>query len=199
MVGYEPDNRKHETHVRRAKERIDKSREINSLRTTFAPLLCRLTLLAVIEKINIPFLVCEFEADHDIATLANLFLCPVLSDDSDFFVYDLRTGYLPLKTLIISKNCCKGKLYNVKNMKKVFPGMQIPKLPILAVTFGSDYIKREYLYKIYSSLSDDFSKSNLTVVQRKAIIWSITVSLGYATSRLEEVLPETFVNLLRCH
>lgn len=76
-------------------------------------------------------------------------------------------------------------------MKKVFPGMQIPKLPILAVTLGSDYIKREYLYKIYSSLPDDLSKSNLTVVQRKAILWSITVSLGYATSRLEEVLPET--------
>lgn len=90
--GYEPDNRKHETHVRRAKERIDKSREITSLRTTFVQLLYRLTFLAVIEKMNIPFGVCEFEADHD------------------FFVYDLRKGYLPLKTLIISKNCCKGKL-----------------------------------------------------------------------------------------
>ena len=67
-------------------------------------------------------------------------------------------------------------------MKKVFPGMQIPKLPILAVTLGSDNIQRDYLYKFYSSLTDDSSKSNLTVVQRKAILWSRTVTTRRSSS-----------------
>ncbi|XP_052093000.1 protein asteroid homolog 1-like [Mytilus californianus] len=189
--GYEIDRRKHETHVRRARERISKSRETSSSEARFAPMLCRITFLAVIEKMKIPFVVCDFEADHDIATLANAFQCPVLSNDSDFFVYDLIKGYIPLDTLSVSESSCIGKVYYAKYMQKVFPGLQIPRLPILAVTLGSDYIKRKNLYKFYSALPDDRSINNLTVIQSKAIRWSISASLDDASSRLEESLPET--------
>ncbi|XP_071154025.1 single-strand DNA endonuclease ASTE1-like [Mytilus edulis] len=195
--GYDPDNRKHETHVRRARERIGKSRETASSETTFAPMLCRLTFLAVIEKMKIPFVVCDFEADHDIATLANTFLCPVLSNDSDFFVYDLEKGYIPLDTFTVSDTCCKGKIYYAKNMEKAFPGFQISKLPVLAVTLGSDYIRREHLYQFYFSLADDPNETSLTVIQRKAIRWSITTSLDDAISRLEESIPESLRKFVR--
>lgn len=190
--GYETDKRKHETHVHRARERISKSREINSsAETTFAPMLSRLTFLEVIGTMKIPFVVCDFEADHDIATLANAFKCPVLSNDSDFFVYDLIKGYIPLETLFVSESSCIGKVYYAKYMQKVFPGLQISRLPVLAVTLGNDYIKRKNLYKFYSTLPDDPSIIDLTVIQRKAIRWSIGASLDDDLSRLEESLPET--------
>ncbi|XP_063420828.1 protein asteroid homolog 1-like [Mytilus trossulus] len=189
--GYETDRRKHETHVRRARERICKSREINSSETSFAPMLSRLTFLEVIGTMKIPFVVCDFEADHDIATLANAFKCPVLSNDSDFFVYDLIKGYIPLDTLFVSESCCIGKVYYAKYMQKVFPGLQISRLPVLAVTLGNDYIGRKNLHKFYSALPDDPSLGDLTVIQRKAIRWSIGASLDDDLSRLEDSLPET--------
>ncbi|CAC5375650.1 unnamed protein product [Mytilus coruscus] len=183
--GYEIDRRKHETHVRRARERISKSKETTSSEARFAPMLSRLTFLAVIVNMKIPFVVCDFEADHDIATLANAFQCPVLSNDSDFFVYDLIKGYIPLDSFFVSESSCIGKVYYAKYMQNVFPGLKIPRLPILAVTLGNDYIKRKNLYKFYSTLPDDPSKINLNVIQRKAIRFSISASLDDASSRLE--------------
>lgn len=42
---------------------------------------------------------CVFEADEHIARRANQLNCPVISDDSDFFVYDLKGGLIPLSSL----------------------------------------------------------------------------------------------------
>lgn len=49
------------------------------------PIITRDTFIAVLMEITIPFVVCDFEADIEIANLANQFNCPVLSDDSDFY------------------------------------------------------------------------------------------------------------------
>ncbi|KAJ7362096.1 Protein asteroid 1 [Desmophyllum pertusum] len=38
------------------------------------------------------------EADTEIASLACAWDCPVLSNDSDFFIFDIKEGYIPLDT-----------------------------------------------------------------------------------------------------
>ncbi len=45
------------------------------------------------------------EADAELVAIANSLGCPVLSNDSDFFVYKIASGYIPLTHLTISEEC----------------------------------------------------------------------------------------------
>ena len=42
------------------------------------------------------FFVADEEADHSVVALANHLNCPVLGNDSDFFLFDIRNGYIPM-------------------------------------------------------------------------------------------------------
>jgi len=49
-----------------------------------------------LHELNIPVVWSVGDADHDMAVLANQSDSLVLSNDSDFYVFDIAKGYLPL-------------------------------------------------------------------------------------------------------
>ena len=98
-------------------------------------------------------LVCLFfsEADQEIAHQANLLDCPVISSDSDFFIYDLKQGYIPLKHLDWRSGSIKARLFKSEKLSR---HLKIPKdlLPPLASLLGNDYISFEVLSPFYRAL-----------------------------------------------
>ena len=50
----------------------------------------------VMQELKVKFIVADGEGDQAIYELANMYSCPVLSKDSDFLMYKLKGGYIPL-------------------------------------------------------------------------------------------------------
>ncbi|XP_041939010.1 protein asteroid homolog 1-like isoform X2 [Alosa sapidissima] len=60
------------------------------------PPLIKDVFIQILREKDIIFQQCFGEADQTIAHLANKLNCPALSNDSDFYIFDLREGFLPL-------------------------------------------------------------------------------------------------------
>ena len=64
-----------------------------------SPLLTAEVLQDVLTEICVPHVTCDFEADEELVALANEWDCPVLSDDSDFFIFYCKGGFIPLRSV----------------------------------------------------------------------------------------------------
>ncbi len=131
---------------------------------------------------NILFFQCHFEADYELAYLANELKCPLLSCDSDFFVYDLKYGYISIdysdfhiKRLkeFIEENPKNSyipvKIYSIDKLIDTFqkthdiPTFNKKMLCVFAILLGNDYVDRS----IFKSLLDTFDGTNNNLKLRK--------------------------------
>ncbi|CAD1481211.1 unnamed protein product, partial [Heterotrigona itama] len=144
------EDRKLKTIIKRTKERINSAYSfcsLNQKKIKYFPLLIKEIFRDVMREKNIRHVQCLFEADNDIASVAKILNCPVLSYDSDFYIYG--TLYIPFDTLDthVVKNpngngymkCCK--IYKVENLLKSFKGLDQTMLPLAAILLGNDYVK----------------------------------------------------------
>ncbi|XP_038066501.1 protein asteroid homolog 1-like [Patiria miniata] len=138
----------------RSKERIRTAVAIPSGSGGIAVSPCSaLVFMKVLDDLGIPYVFCDFEADAETAALANALDCAAASGDSDFYIMDLKDGYLPLnhfdwmnpKMIKVSEAAASsGQLYiECKKYKsnafcKLFHVKQTL-LPILATAVGNDY------------------------------------------------------------
>ena len=78
--------------------------------------------------------------------------CAVLSDDSDFFIFDVKEGYIPLSFLRWKSSRFTAKIYYRSKLASRF---QIrPKLlPLFASLAGNDYVSWNVLVDFHSALS----------------------------------------------
>ena len=124
------------------------------------PLLTGFVLRQVLTDLGVPFATCDFEADNEIVALANAWKCPVLANDSDFFVMDIEAGYFPLDTLDWKDVRQSEGIYFLRAHKytfskfcKVFMVKQ-DLVPLLATLSGNDYVDKscfkEFLDHMYS-------------------------------------------------
>lgn len=104
------------------------------------------TFLTVLEELNIRVYVNDFEADRCIAQIAREYGAFVLSQDSDFFIYDVPNGYVPLDSLSIKTRSnvtyLTGRIYY---SAKLAEHLMIPPrlLPLLASCIGNDYSENQ--------------------------------------------------------
>ena len=68
------------------------------------PLLLKIVLIEVMKEFKIEVIQCQYEADSYIAALARGLECPVVSNDSDFYVMDVMV--IPLSLLELN-GCVK--------------------------------------------------------------------------------------------
>ena len=88
------------------RRRSDRIREIDSgLTSTCEPKDERISILPVfaievfkqtLHELEVPLCVADGEADAMIVQIANHYSCPVLSSDSDFFLFNVESGYILL-------------------------------------------------------------------------------------------------------
>ncbi|XP_038067643.1 protein asteroid homolog 1-like [Patiria miniata] len=163
----EMDNKKFAETKSRSQERIRTAVAIPSGSGGIAVSPCSvLVFMKVLDDLGIQYVFCDFEADAETAALANALDCAAASRDSDFYIMDLRDGYLPLdhfdwknpRRIKVSEaaaqpsgwkhkrtaNPSSGQLY-IECMKykssafcKMFHVKQAL-LPILATAVGNDY------------------------------------------------------------
>lgn len=106
---------------------------------------------------EIAMVVCEFDSDHEIANLANQLNCPVLSYDSDFYIFDVK--YIPFflgdrQNLYVLRKLehlgtprrqwrsnLRCKIFNRKQFL-ARTNLSKDKLKILSVFLGNDTIPR---------------------------------------------------------
>ena len=80
------------------------------------------------------------EGDPDIASLAAKWNCPVISDDSDFFIFDLKAGYVPLKYFRWQSGTLEAKLYTADTFC-AHTKIEEDLLPLFASLLGNDMVK----------------------------------------------------------
>ncbi|XP_017308370.1 protein asteroid homolog 1 isoform X2 [Ictalurus punctatus] len=114
------------------------------------PILTTNVFKQILQKLGIPFIQCLAEADWEAAALANEWACPVLSNDSDFYIFGNRGGFLPLnhfqwtEVRLMRKGKKKfipAKSYHVRNVCTAFNSMNKYNLQLFATILGNDYTK----------------------------------------------------------
>ena len=97
--------------------------------------------MQVMTDMQVNFAVCQFEADREIAILANQFQCPVVGQDSDFYVLDIAGGYIPfsyLKWRSVRKNendeqILWAHIYHIDSLCRIY-GVNKEMLPLFCLT-----------------------------------------------------------------
>ncbi|XP_026479765.1 protein asteroid-like [Ctenocephalides felis] len=135
------------------------------------PLMMRDVFKDVLRDMGISFIQCDFEADDEISIVAREISCPVLSNDSDFYIYDVE--YIPFTSfdqkLTISE---KGytyiscKIYKIDNFLNYFGGLKKEMLPLLATLLGNDYINKSTFKNFYAHLKLAKTKQKISDQQR---------------------------------
>jgi len=138
------------------------------------PVLLKHAFKDVLRKLSISFAQCDFEADDEIAAVARKLGCPVLSYDSDFFIYNVP--YIPFSTCEVGVkkrkengndvNFIKCKIYHVEGLVKHFGGLDSSLLPLMAVLLGNDYVKGSVFKNFFLNMKLPSSKK-MSPQQRK--------------------------------
>ena len=66
------------------------------------PILAKMVFIDCLQVAGIPFHVVDGEADEDIVAVANYYRCPVLAEDSDFYIFNIEGGYIPVQHFLKS-------------------------------------------------------------------------------------------------
>ncbi|XP_072548620.1 single-strand DNA endonuclease ASTE1-like isoform X2 [Salminus brasiliensis] len=81
----------------RAEGRIKKAHALSVGRPRkVLPVLVKDVFKQILRKLEVPFVQCVAEAAWEAAALANEWNCPVLSNKTDFYFFDIKGGFLPL-------------------------------------------------------------------------------------------------------
>ncbi|XP_060905487.1 protein asteroid homolog 1-like [Labrus mixtus] len=115
------------------------------------PQMASLVFRQTLARLEVPVAQCYAEADQEIAALAKEWKCPVLSNDSDFFIFDLPGGLLPISHFhwevvkrIGSQSYIPSKIYYSSSFCIVFD-IEPQLLPALSSLAGNDYVKLQRL------------------------------------------------------
>ncbi|XP_021399024.1 single-strand DNA endonuclease ASTE1 isoform X1 [Lonchura striata] len=126
-----------------------------------APLLTREVFMQALGRLGVPFVQCFAEADREIAGLANRWGCPVLSLDSDFFVFDLAGGYCPLshfqwqsvRAAAAPQGCyVPARCFSAERFCGHFGRLSKALLPLFAVMHGNDFVELQALEAFFSKV-----------------------------------------------
>nr|XP_057902323.1 protein asteroid homolog 1 [Doryrhamphus excisus]XP_057902324.1 protein asteroid homolog 1 [Doryrhamphus excisus] len=145
--GIDPSNKKMSTLKQRLQSRIQEAENMAHGRNgSVLPILTRQVFIQVLIQKGIPLVQCPAEADWEIACLAHQWRCPVLSNDSDFFIFDLPGGYLPLNYFHwthlngkASHRYISARRYTTNALCRWYSGLNQELLPLCAVLTGNDY------------------------------------------------------------
>ena len=92
------------------------------------------------------------EADAEIASLASAWNCPVLSNDSDFFIFDIQGGYIPIWSFKWKSSRLKANIFHRRKLAS-YLGIREELLPLFASLVGNDYVSWDALGPFLHALS----------------------------------------------
>lgn len=206
--GHDVSNRKLKTTQRRLQERLATAKAIAK---TGAPNLKILPILAhevfkdVVRELGIPVFQCSFEADEEIAAIANHYECPVASQDSDFYIFNLVGGFIRLDSISTtpqvvttengeSMNALSCRWYHVDNLLCHFPGFDKSMLPLFATLMGNDFVNGVMFEGFFNHIKLPRLRSKKLKISKQhtkmvgLLYWLSTTSSDLALSQIMQTL-----------
>lgn len=162
--GSDHTDKKLETVTKRAEQRIERAHRAakDGGKEDIRPIMTNWVFRQTLTRLKVPVAQCFGEADREIAALADKWQCPVLSNDSDFYIFNLSAGLLPISYFQWqdvkgngSKSYIPCKRYYTSNFCISFE-IQPQLLPTFAALAGNDYVKLPKF--IWSRFAPDASK-----------------------------------------
>ncbi|XP_018529567.1 protein asteroid homolog 1 [Lates calcarifer] len=147
--GSDHTDKKLETVTLRAESRIKKAHQaaVGGSNENILPQLAKIVFRQTLARLEVPMAQCFAEADPQIVALANEWQCPVLSNDSDFYIFNLSSGLLPISHFKWeeveqsgSQSYIPCKTYHANSFciaLEIKPQL----LPTFAALAGNDYVK----------------------------------------------------------
>ncbi|KAF5281238.1 hypothetical protein FQA39_LY05124 [Lamprigera yunnana] len=184
----------------RLKNKVKTFKMVNSVnqhRYNVFPLFVRDIFVEVILKLGLKIVRCDFEADYEIACLAKTLNCPLLSYDSDFFIFDVL--YIPFVSLKMSpQRLTNGfylscQLYEMEYFLKAYGNLDKSIVPVMAALLGNDYINKNVFSSFYASLKLTKRKRLQNASQRcisSLIKWLRNESYESAIAKILHKLPQ---------
>ncbi|XP_046885337.1 protein asteroid homolog 1-like [Hypomesus transpacificus] len=136
-------DKKFETLKQRAEEKIHKAHDVSVGRKgNVLPPITKRVFSQILTELQVPFAKSIAEADREIASLAREWNCPVLSNDSDFYIFDVPAGLLPSSHFKWKQGGLKkgipAKLFTQERFCSWF-NIDRSLLPVFASISGNDY------------------------------------------------------------
>lgn len=200
--------------LRRAKERFKVTRTVSKTgRARFImPPAATNVFRSVSIDMGIQLHQCMFEADSEVVRLAHELKCPVISDDGDFYLFDLPFGLIAFSSLNymnvrkskkLAENhyyisCC---MFNQDNFRKHFPNLDKRVLPLLGILAGNDFVTPTRFQRFCEHMPHRVISENcgLRGVKLKEYQNSNQFKLGKILYYLSERSLEEYVNLICNH
>ncbi|OAD60164.1 Protein asteroid [Eufriesea mexicana] len=167
------------------------------------PLFVHRIFMSIIKEKNICHVQDLMEADASIATLAKTLNCPVLSIDSDFYIFDI--SYIPFNTLDINiiksstgHNYIKCKIYKLKYLVQCFDGLHKSVIPLFATLLGNDYVDCNVFKHFFHQLG--LVRVSRTQRIERILVWLCHFNLNNAITNILHKLTisirQTILNLI---
>ncbi|XP_062842131.1 protein asteroid homolog 1-like [Trichomycterus rosablanca] len=148
--GNDSSDKKLETLIQRSQDRIEKANAVSrGQEGTVLPILVEEVFQQTLQKLGVPSIQCLAEADWELAALANEWNCPVLSNDSDFYIFNIRGGVLPInhfqwKNITnTTQSYIPAMWFCCSNLRSVYNNMNESLLPLFSTILGNDYSNLE--------------------------------------------------------
>lgn len=93
-----------------------------------------------LEQCRVQLYVVDGEADPETVALANHYKCPVVSFDSDYYLFNVSAGYIPITRLTWEAAPVTGEVYLIKNFATQFKLAENMHFLIPAI-IGNDFLK----------------------------------------------------------
>ena len=109
---------------------------------TVIPLFSQDIFCETLRELGVCFVYADGDADNTIASVANNYFCPVVSNDSDFFLFNIKAGYIPFYNLHWEQQPVTAEIYYhyeyfVDDLR--FKCLEAPLL--IPAILGNDYIE----------------------------------------------------------
>ncbi|XP_076448966.1 single-strand DNA endonuclease ASTE1-like [Babylonia areolata] len=185
---YTVDGKKFKTTLGRGRDRVYAAQRImNGQRGVLIPCLAQHTFRQALDTLGIPHVTCDFEADNQLVTLANRWNCPVISNDSDFYIFDLSGGFIPLDYIDFrlhqlppetspdgsTCSCLPVQYYHVDEFIKCFKSLNRTVLPLFATMLGNDYVNAAAFEAFYQKKTPKIASRRYSASKKHQKIVSV--------------------------
>ncbi|XP_060569189.1 protein asteroid homolog 1-like [Ruditapes philippinarum] len=201
----DPDNMKLETILKRLDARFSRVKKWKT--KEILPILSKPLLYQILDELKVPHIATVYEADKEIAVLASRYECPVVTNDSDFYVYDLKGGSISMACMIEKERMDVNgsfyipvKLYRREAVLKELFKMENDELifPVFATLTGNDFFDPSSITLNYPKRPREqmsFARRNIRVVVEyvcRAEFESGQKAYDYICSQLSQAQREQF-------
>lgn len=114
------------------------------------PMLAMEVFQGALLEMHIPLYVADGEADYVIVQVANFYLCPVVSRDSDFFVFNVHAGYIPLDRFHWKQNPIVADIFDRRLFMQQFNLQDESLCYFIPAVAGNDFLPPYNIYKVTS-------------------------------------------------